>query len=350
MLPTRLFLYLITVSMFLLILSSVFILQSNYNSFFPSSVLKFIVVNNTSNYLKPNVEDEPMELPTQPGEAKEAVTDRDVDYPVSNFVKDEVSVENQSDLGCDPAKARLRVFMYDLPPLYHFGLLGWKGEKDQIWPYVSNRSQIPPYPGGLNLQHSMEYWLTLDLLSSNVPDMDHTCTAVRVKDSSQADVIFVPFFSSLSYNQHSKSHGKEKINVNKILQQKLIDFLFGQKEWRRTGGKNHLVIAHHPNSMLDARKKLGSAMFVLADFGRYPAAIANIEKDIIAPYRHIVKTVPSSKSATFDERPILVYFQGAIYRKDVSLSAPLRNLLMCYYFSEVLLFLSYFLASNLGYA
>ncbi|KAL0535694.1 hypothetical protein IC582_030035 [Cucumis melo] len=102
--------------------------------------------------------------------------------------------------------------------------------------------------------------------------------------------------------------------------------------------------------MLDARKKLGSAMFVLADFGRYPAAIANIEKDIIAPYRHIVKTVPSSKSATFDERPILVYFQGAIYRKDVSVSVPLRNLLMCYYFLEVLLFLSFFLASNLRYA
>uniref|UniRef100_A0A9I9CDC6 Exostosin GT47 domain-containing protein n=2 Tax=Cucumis melo TaxID=3656 RepID=A0A9I9CDC6_CUCME len=316
MLPTRLFLYLITISMFLLILSSVFILQSNYNSFFPSSVLKFIVVNNTSNYLKPNVEDEPMELPTQPVESKEAVRDRDVDYPVSNFVKDEVSVENQSDLGCDPAKARLRVFMYDLPPLYHFGLLGWKGGKDQIWPNVSNRSEIPSYPGGLNLQHSMEYWLTLDLLSSNAPEMDHTCTAVRVKDSSQADVIFVPFFSSLCYNQHSKSHGKEKINVNKILQHKLIHFLFGQKEWRRAGGKDHLIIAHHPNSMLDARKKLGSAMFVLADFGRYPAAIANIEKDIIAPYRHIVKTVPSSKSATFDERPILVYFQGAIYRKD----------------------------------
>lgn len=335
MLPTRLFLYLITISMFLLILSSVFILQSNYNSFFPSSVLKFIVVNNTSNYLKPNVENELMELPMQaveapPVESKDAIRDRDIDYPVSDVIKDEDSVEYQSDLGCDPAKARLRVFMYDLPPLYHFGLLGWKGEKDQIWPNVSNRSQIPSYPGGLNLQHSMEYWLTLDLLSSNVPNMDHTCTAVRVKNSSQADVIFVPFFSSLSYNQHSKLHGKEKINVNKILQHKLIHFLFGQKEWRRAGGKDHLIIAHHPNSMLDARKKLGSAMFVLADFGRYPAAIANVEKDIIAPYRHVVKTVPSTKSATFDERPILVYFQGAIYRKDVSLYLTLRNLLMCY--------------------
>ncbi|XP_023519459.1 probable arabinosyltransferase ARAD1 isoform X1 [Cucurbita pepo subsp. pepo] len=311
MLPTRIFLYLITMSMFLLILSSLFILQSNCNSFLPSSVLKFIVVNNTSSYLKHNVDNEPMELPTLPVEAppvefEVAIRDRDMDY----------SVSNQTDLACDPAKARLRVFMYDLPPLLHFGLLGWKGERDQVWPNLSNRSQIPSYPGGLNLQHSMEYWLTLDLLSSNVPNIGHTCTAVRVKNSSQADVVFVPFFSSLSYNKHSKLLGKEKINVNKILQHKLIHFLFGQKEWRRVGGKDHLIVAHHPNSMLDAREKLGSAMFVLADFGRYPAAIANIEKDIIAPYRHVVKTVPSTKSATFDERPILVYFQGAIYRKD----------------------------------
>ncbi|KAG7037104.1 putative arabinosyltransferase ARAD1 [Cucurbita argyrosperma subsp. argyrosperma] len=325
MLATRLFLYLITVSVFLLILSSVFTLQSNYNSFFPTSVLKLIVVNNhTSNHIKPNVEIEPIvpmerpprAVPPPPEEPEEAIRARDDDWPLPNNSKDEDSVETHTDLACDPAKARLRVYMYDLPPLFHFGLLGWKGEKGQIWPDVSNRTQIPSYPGGLNLQHSMEYWLTLDLLSSNVPNIKHTCTAVRVKRPSQADVIFVPFFSSLSYNQHSKLHGRDKINVNKILQHKLMHFLFGRKEWRRVGGRDHLIIAHHPNSMLDSRKKLHSAMFVLADFGRYPAAVANIEKDIIAPYRHVVKTVPPNNSPTFDERPTLVYFQGAIYRKD----------------------------------
>jgi len=87
------------------------------------------------------------------------------------------------------------------------------------------------------------------------------------------------------------------------------------------GGKDHLIIAHHPNSMLDARSKLGSAMFVLADFGRYPVDIANLGKDIIAPYRHLVRTIPNGESAPFDKRPILAYFQGAIYRKDVSSSS-----------------------------
>ncbi|XP_044477550.1 probable arabinosyltransferase ARAD1 isoform X2 [Mangifera indica] len=206
--------------------------------------------------------------------------------------------------------------MYDLPPEFHFGLLGWKGKANETWPDVSLRSQIPPYPGGLNLQHSMEYWLTLDLLLSNTANLERPCSAIRVKNSSQADVIFVPFFSSLSYNRHSKIHGKEKISVNEMLQKKLVQFLKDQDEWKRLGGHDHIVVAHHPNGMVDARKKLGSAMFVLADFGRYPMEIANIEKDIIAPYMHLVRAIPSSESLPFEKRPTLVYFQGAIYRKD----------------------------------
>ncbi|KAF2311326.1 hypothetical protein GH714_021759 [Hevea brasiliensis] len=206
--------------------------------------------------------------------------------------------------------------MYDLPPDFHFGLLAWKGKANQTWPNVDDLNHIPLYPGGLNLQHSIEYWLTLDLLASSTPKVARPCSAVRVQNSSQADIIFVPFFSSLSYNRHSKLHGKEKVSVNKMLQDRLVQFLMGQHEWKRYGGRDHLIVAHHPNSMIDARKKLGSAMFILADFGRYPLEIANLGKDIIAPYKHVVRTIPSGKSAQFDERPILVFFQGAIYRKD----------------------------------
>ncbi|KAK6128244.1 hypothetical protein DH2020_038017 [Rehmannia glutinosa] len=136
------------------------------------------------------------------------------------------------------------------------------------------------------------------------------------KELSEADVIFVPFFSSLSYNRHSKIQGKQKISGNRMLQEQLVEFLKSREEWKQFGGKNHLIVAHHPNSMLIAREKLGSAMFVLADFGRYPIEIANIEKDVIAPYKHMVRTIPADNSASFDERPTLIYFQGAIYRKD----------------------------------
>lgn len=217
---------------------------------------------------------------------------------------------------CDPTKATLKVFMYDLPPEFHFGLLGWKPERDnQIWPDVA--SQTPHHPGGLNLQHSVEYWLTLDLLSSTYPQRNEPCTAVRVENSQEADVLFVPFFSSLSYNRHSTLISSGIVTRNQLLQEKMVEFLMVQEEWKRSGGYDHIILAHHPNSMFDVRMKLWPCMFILSDFGRYPPNVANVNKDIIAPYKHMIKQFIND-STRYDDRPILLFFQGAIQRKDVS--------------------------------
>ncbi|KAF6140245.1 hypothetical protein GIB67_000293 [Kingdonia uniflora] len=147
--------------------------------------------------------------------------------------------------------------MYDLPPEFHFELLGWKSEGNNVWPDI--QSKVSEYPSGLNLQHSIEYWLTLDLLSSSFPGLVGSRSVVRVQNSSEADVVFVPFFSSLSYSHHSKIIPPEKESKNKLLQEKLVTYLTSQEEWKRTFVKD---------------------------------------------------------SAGFDERSTLLYFQGAIYRKD----------------------------------
>lgn len=321
MFPSRFLFCLIAISMFVLMLSSLFLLQSSDNSFISASVFKLILLNNTWVYFKPKSEQiTPYFISSASSLINTNVTMRRRDEgDCPNSVSSEMvgsALGKGKNKGCDPNQALIRVFMYDLPPEFHFGLLGWKGKENQTWPNVGKPSRILPYPGGLNLQHSIEYWLTLDLLSSNIPNMVRPCTAIRVNNANLADVIFVPFFASLSYNRYSKLHGKEKFSVNKMLQDKLVKFLMGRDEWKRLRGKDHLIIAHHPNSMLDARKKLGSAMFVLADFGRYPVEIANLEKDVIAPYRHIVRTIAGGESAPFERRPILAHFQGAIYRKD----------------------------------
>ncbi|KAG2411159.1 arabinosyltransferase protein [Vigna angularis] len=211
----------------------------------------------------------------------------------------------------------VKVYMYDLPPEFHFGLLNWKPSGSSVWPDV--RNNIPGYPGGLNLQHSIEFWLTLDILASEFPRAPKARTVIRVQNSSEADIIYVPFFSSLSYNQYSKGKKNEKKNGNKILQEKLVKHLTTQEQWKRSGGKDHLILAHHPNSMLDARMKLWPATFILSDFGRYPPNIANVEKDVIAPYKHLIPSYLNDNS-TFDSRPTLLYFQGAIYRKDGGLA------------------------------
>ena len=54
----------------------------------------------------------------------------------------------------------LKVFMYDLPPEFHFGLLDWKPEGKSVWPDMKKTKIAPHYPSYLNLQHNIEYWLT----------------------------------------------------------------------------------------------------------------------------------------------------------------------------------------------
>ncbi|GJN11813.1 hypothetical protein PR202_ga30037 [Eleusine coracana subsp. coracana] len=222
---------------------------------------------------------------------------------------------------CDADSAALRVYVYDLPAEFHFGMVGWDGKKNAAaWPDVSDAAAVPHYPGGLNLQHSVAYWLTLDILSSTLPrdeqNRDRPCTAVRVTNASLADVFFVPFFASLSYNRHSRLRRGERASRNRVLQAQLVKFLVRREEWRRWGGKDHLIVPHHPNSMMQARKPLSAAMFVLSDFGRYSPDVANLKKDVIAPYKHVVRSIGDEDSPGFDQRPILAYFQGAIHRKD----------------------------------
>eukprot|EP00252_Welwitschia_mirabilis_P008728 TRINITY_DN20848_c0_g1_i1.p1 TRINITY_DN20848_c0_g1~~TRINITY_DN20848_c0_g1_i1.p1 ORF type:complete len:509 (-),score=66.42 TRINITY_DN20848_c0_g1_i1:16-1542(-) len=213
---------------------------------------------------------------------------------------------------CKAGNTALKVFLYDLPPEFHFGMLDWKPGKG-VWPETS--SDIPRYPGGLNLQHSVEYWLTMDLLSSNKPDRREPCAAVRAENSKEADVFFVPFFSSLSYNRHSKVSVEGQKSRNDQLQEKLVQFLMAQETWKRSSGKDHVIVMHHPNSMTIAREQLRSAMYIVADFGRYSPVIGNVAKDIVAPYRHVVPSFVKDIS-TYESRKTLLFFQGAIFRKD----------------------------------
>ncbi|KAI5057462.1 hypothetical protein GOP47_0027477 [Adiantum capillus-veneris] len=219
---------------------------------------------------------------------------------------------------CNKNDALVKVFMYDLSPEFHFGMIEPMSSQEEIWP--NNLSSLARYPGGLYEQHSPEYWLTLDLLiNTELLSLDdgrlikeRSCGAFRVKNESEADVFFVPFFSSLSYNRYKKSA------INLGLQRKLVEFLEGQEAWRRTKGRDHVVMMHHPNSLHWARQHLRNAIFVVADFGRYPPHIANLEKDVVAPYQHIIPSMDDDEAVTttFESRRTLLFFQGVIARKQ----------------------------------
>jgi hypothetical protein len=61
---------------------------------------------------------------------------------------------------------------------------------------------------GINIQHSVEYSMMLDMLQDdhdpfhNHDGKEEKKVAMRVKDLEQVDVLFVPFFSSLSFNTY----------------------------------------------------------------------------------------------------------------------------------------------------
>ncbi|CAM8959035.1 unnamed protein product [Rhodiola kirilowii] len=316
---------LFSVTSILFILSWFFVLQSagrplDQNTFLPSlKLFNFINGNydNADNNDIPQQQEQQQEplLPAdgkqQDDEEREEITTAREE--MSEDGANEVVLAKEVDCDCRSNQI-LKVFMYDLPSDFHFQLLGWTPETgdNSVWP---DKSKQIHYPGGLNLQHSIEYWLTLDILTSQ---FDHSSTfrsAKRVLNSSEADLIFVPFFSSLSYNRFSKAGKHEKKGKDRVLQERLVKYLTSQEEWKRSGGRDHIVMAHHPNSLLYARMKLWPAIFILSDFGRYPPSIANVEKDIIAPYKHMIKNYYND-SSSFESRKTLLYFQGAIYRKD----------------------------------
>ncbi|CAF1952377.1 unnamed protein product [Brassica oleracea] len=85
----------------------------------------------------------------------------------------------------------------------------------------------------------------LDLLASEYQDAPRSIAAKRVHNSTEVDVIFVPLFLSLSYHRFSKVNPHHKISRNRDLKRMLLTFLTAQEEWKRSGGRDHVIFSHH---------------------------------------------------------------------------------------------------------
>jgi len=109
-------------------------------------------------------------------------------------------------------EAPLRVYMYDLHRRFNVGMLDRR-----------NTTEAPvtgvDYPlwldnSGLMRQHSVEYWMMGSLLNGG----GNGSEAVRVLDPEVADVFFVPFFSSLSFNTHGHLMTDPETKIDRQLQ------------------------------------------------------------------------------------------------------------------------------------
>lgn len=66
------------------------------------------------------------------------------------------------------------------------------------------------------------------------------------------------------------------------------------------------------------RDYLNASILVVSDFGRLKKTVARLQKDVVAPYAHVVHTYEQDSALDpFSERKTLLFFQGRISRKDV---------------------------------
>ena len=98
----------------------------------------------------------------------------------------------------------------------------------------------------------------------------------------------------------------------------LIDILRRSQYWQRSAGRDHVIPMHHPNAFRFHRGQLNDTILIVADFGRYHKSLANLRKDVVAPYVHIVDSfVDDNSPDPYASRKTLLFFRGKTIRKDV---------------------------------
>ncbi|KAL7197075.1 hypothetical protein ACSBR1_036984 [Camellia fascicularis] len=209
----------------------------------------------------------------------------------------------------------LKVYMYDLPRRFNIGMLNRRSSNETP---VTSRT-LPPWPWnyGLSKQHSVEYWMMASLLYDDDDDDDGRREAVRVSDPESADVFFVPFFSSLSFNTYGINMTDPSTKFDRQLQVDVLKLLRQSKYWQRSAGRDHVIPMQHPNAFKFLREQVNASILIVADFGRYTKITANLSKDVVAPYMHVVDSFTDDDPPDpHESRTTLLFFQGRTVRKN----------------------------------
>lgn len=206
--------------------------------------------------------------------------------------------------------------MYDLPKRFNVGMMSSKFAGDDSCPLTPGSLPVWPQYPGLHQQHSVEYWMMASLLYEN-GTVDEDGEAVRVLNPESADVFFVPFFSSLSFNTHGKNMTDPDTEFDRQLQVDILKFLRKSDYWQRSDGRDHVIPMHHPNAFRFVREEVNASILIVADFGRYPKSMSNLRKDVVAPYMHVVKSfMDDNPPNPYNLRTTLLFFRGRTIRKS----------------------------------
>ncbi|GMY29570.1 probable arabinosyltransferase ARAD2 [Fagus crenata] len=237
----------------------------------------------------------------------------------------------------------INVYISDLPRSLNYGLLDtyWSSsvpdsrlpthsQTHQPQPHLHQNLKFPPYPQNpLIKQYSAEYWIMGDLITPQ--NLRSASFANRVFDLEQADVVFVPFFATLSAELQlgmAKGAFRKKVgNQDYERQREVLDFVTKTPAWNRSGGRDHVFVLTDPVAMWHVRAEIAPAILLVVDFGGWfrldskssngsaPDMIQHTQvsllKDVIVPYTHLLPRLHLSEDQS---RQTLLYFKGAKHR------------------------------------
>ncbi|XP_073052729.1 probable arabinosyltransferase ARAD1 [Primulina eburnea] len=189
-----------------------------------------------------------------------------------------------------------------------------------------------PYPENpIIKQYSAEYWILGDLLAPE--EVKRESFARRVFDYREADVIFVPFFATLSAELQlviNKGVFRKRAEENEDYkrQRMVIDTVRKSEAWQNSGGRDHVFVLTDPVSMWHVKDEIAPAVLLVVDFGgwfRLDSRSSNenssnlmihhtqvsLLKDVIVPYSYLLPRLHISENR---KRHTLLYFKGAKHR------------------------------------
>ncbi|MQM16657.1 hypothetical protein Taro_049615 [Colocasia esculenta] len=201
----------------------------------------------------------------------------------------------------------VRVYVYEMPAKFTYDLLRlFHDTYKETVNLTSNGSPVHR----LIEQHSVDYWLWADLIS---PESKRLLkNVIRVHRQEEADLFYIPFFTTISYFLLEKQQCK-------TLYREALKWLTGQPAWQRSGGRDHILPVHHPWSFKSVRRLMKKAIWLLPDMDStgnwYKPGQVWLEKDLILPYVPNVefcdeKCLLESQS----QRNILLFFRGRLKR------------------------------------
>lgn len=204
-------------------------------------------------------------------------------------------------------RPKVKVYLYDLPRKFTYGV---------IESYLAARNtdlnelKKLKYPGN---QHSAEWYLFSDLIREDRVESE----IVRALDPDEADLFYVPFFSSLSLVVNPANKVVEsgsRVYSDEEMQESLMEWLEGHVYWKRNNGWDHVFICQDPNALYKVIDRVKNGILLVSDFGRLRGDQASLVKDVILPYSHRINSFNGDVGV--GERKSLLFFMGNRYRKE----------------------------------